>query len=61
MIPKYAYQVVVYRINGQGTLPQTKSFETVGAALAYSIAEQRHPAVKRIEVLVILDEWSKVH
>jgi hypothetical protein len=60
MISKYPFQVVVWRTNGNvTTLPQTKSFETLGAAGHYAEAEQRSPSVKRVEILAIIDQWNK--
>ena len=58
MIPKYPFEVrVTYRI-GAETKKQSKSFELVGAAVAYMAAESRRPLVKRVELIAILEDIS---
>lgn len=60
MIPKYAFQVVVYRANGTQQLhTQTKNFESLGVATTYALAEARNPTVRRIDTLMVMDEGHR--
>lgn len=60
MIPKYPYLVyITYRVGMDKQQRQTKSFETIGAAVACRDAALKRQLTTSVSIHVILDEAKK--
>jgi hypothetical protein len=58
MTPKYCFAVRVSRAAGSRRWQESKSFESLPAAVEFGANVRRRPDTKRVEILVVLDDWS---
>jgi hypothetical protein len=60
VIPKYAFTVTVTTVCGATRDRRAKAFETAATAMAYATEIRRNHLTRKVEVTLILDEWTRV-
>lgn len=58
-VPKYPFAVSIDRRLGHKLSREAKSFETLPAAAHYASGCRHASAIVRVQLIVILDDWSK--